>query len=77
MHIGSSRPARYGEHTKNKGLETYYTATNLECAQIGTKPHNYVVKKLNKINWNRKKKYGPLVKSIATCVLTYHLGVIQ
>ena len=35
MRIGSPHPARYGEHTKNKGLEIYFTTTNLECAQKG------------------------------------------
>ena len=34
---------RYGEHTKNKGLETHFTTTNLE--QIGIKQHNYMLKK--------------------------------
>ena len=72
IRIGSPRPARYGEHTKNMGLETYFTTTNLE--QIGIKQHSYVLKKVNTMHW---KKYGPLVKSISTCVLTYHLGVIQ
>ena len=77
MRFGSPCPARYGEHTKYNGLETYFTTTNLECAQIGIKPHNYVVKKKRTKCTGNGKEYSPLVKSISTCVLTYHLGVIQ
>ena len=58
-------------HTQKK-LETYFSLTNLDRAQIVEK-HNYVVKKVNKIHM---KKYGPLVKSIST-LPTLHYGITQ
>ena len=75
MRIGSLRPSRYGRTHQNNGLETYFTTTNSECEQIGIKTHNFVIKKkVNKMHW---KKYGALVKSISTLILTCHLGIIQ
>ena len=69
MHIGCLHLPRYGEYTKNKGLGTCFTLTNLERAQ----PHNYVVKiMVNKMHW---EKYGPLEES--TCIQIYHHGITQ
>ena len=43
MRIGSPRPATYRKQTKNMGLETHFTTTNLE--QIGIKQQNSKLKK--------------------------------